>query len=173
MGKFIAVGLAVMVLSGVIVSSGNSWTSDWVGKKAPEISEGDWINSTPLALSDLRGKVVLLEFWTYGCINCRNTLPFMKSVHAKYKTRGLAIIGVHTPEFDQEKQLPNVRRRTAALGIEYPVVTDNAYRTWSTYNQRYWPVMYVIDKKGVIRYVHIGEGEYRQTEEVIQTLLQE
>ncbi len=164
---------ALMMMSVSSIASGMSWTSEWVGKKAPEISKGDWINSGPLTLRDLRGKVVLVEFWTYGCINCRNTLPFMKDIYARYRSKGLEIIGVHSPEFEQEKQLANVRRRAAALGIKYPVVTDNDYETWTSYKQHYWPVMYLIDKQGVIRYVHIGEGEYDTTEQTLQGLLNE
>jgi thiol-disulfide isomerase/thioredoxin len=148
-------------------------THEWIGKQAPELSKGAWINSEPLTLEGLRGKVVLLEFWTYGCSNCRNTLPFVKEWHKKYSGDGFRIIGVHTPEFEGEKRLQNVRRRTAELGIEYAVVTDNEYATWRSYHQRFWPVIYLIDKKGIIRYVHIGEGAYDTTEEVITQLLEE
>jgi thiol-disulfide isomerase/thioredoxin len=146
---------------------------EWIGKKAPELEEGDWINSRPLTLESQRGRVILLEFWTYGCINCRNTLPFVKKWHTTYSGQDFRIIGVHTPEFESEKRLENVRRRTAELGIEYAVVTDNDYATWRSYHQRYWPVIYLIDKKGIIRYVHIGEGAYDTTEEIIQQLLAE
>jgi thiol-disulfide isomerase/thioredoxin len=146
---------------------------NWIGKRAPELAQGDWINSKPLSLSALRGNVVLLEFWTFGCYNCRNTIPSMNKWHKQFANEKFTIIGVHTPEFESEKQFENVKRRTRALGIEYPVVTDNRYETWNAYEQRYWPVMYVIDKKGVIRYVHIGEGAYEQTEEAIERLLTE
>lgn len=145
----------------------------WIGKRAPELAPGDWINSKPLSLSALRGNVVLLEFWTFGCYNCRNTIPSMNTWHKKFANEKFTIIGVHTPEFESEKKFENVKRRTTALGIEYPVVTDNRYETWNAYDQRYWPVMYVIDKKGVIRYVHIGEGAYEQTEKAIERLLTE
>ena len=126
-----------------------------------------------MTLGELRGKVVLVEFWTYGCYNCRNTLPAMKAWHKKFSGDSFKIIGVHTPEFEGEKRIANVKRRTSELGITYPVVTDNNYLTWRAYNQRYWPVVYLIDKMGIIRYVHIGEGAYDQTETMIERLLHE
>jgi thiol-disulfide isomerase/thioredoxin len=146
-------------------------TSEWIGKKAPWLAEGDWINSTPLSLKDLRGKVVLLEFWTYGCSNCLNTLPHIKEWNRKYSGAGFQVIGVHTPEFDREKDVNSVRREVARHGITYPVVTDNDYTTWNRYNQRYWPVTYLLDKNGVIHYVHIGEGNYDETENHIASLI--
>ena len=148
-------------------------SNEWIGKQSPELSDGDWINSPPLKLSGLRGRVVLLEFWTFGCYNCRNTIPTMNEYQKKYAGKEFTIIGVHTPEFDREKNLSNVRERTAQLGINYAVVTDNDYTTWESYNQQYWPVMYLIDKKGIIRYVHIGEGSYDTTEKMIQSLIDE
>ena len=154
-------------------ASGTRSPNDWVGKKAPEISQGEWINSKPLKLAELRGQVVMLEFWTFGCWNCRNTLPFVKTWHKKYSGERFAIIGIHTPEFESEKNLSKVRSQVSELGIQYPVVTDNDSKTWDSYEQMYWPVLYLIDKKGVIRYVHIGEGEYEQTEEWIKKLLRD
>ena len=145
----------------------------WVGKPAPEIASGEWINSAPLKISELRGRVVLLEFWTYGCYNCRNTLPYVKEWYKEFPGEQLQIIGVHTPEFEREKLLSNVQRNVRELEIEYAVVTDNAYRTWEAYDQRYWPVMYVIDKKGIIRHVQIGEGAYQRTERLIRELIAE
>ena len=147
--------------------------SDWIGKPAPEIAPGEWINAQPTTLAELRGKVVLLEFWTYGCYNCRNTLPSIKAWYKKFSGQDFQIIGVHTPEFESEKRLANLKRRTSELRIEYAIVTDNAYQTWGAYNQRYWPVVYLIDKSGIIRYVHIGEGAYNETEKMIERLLAE
>ncbi len=147
--------------------------SDWVGKQAPEISPGDWINSKPLRLVELRGQVVLLEFWTFGCYNCRNTIPHVNKWQKKCAGEKFRIIGVHTPEFDNEKVLSMVRKQTAALGIEYAVVTDNDYRTWNAYSQQYWPAVYLIDKKGIVHYVHIGEGDYDEIEQWIQRLIAE
>ena len=144
-----------------------------IGKKAPDLSDGRWINSSPLNLSKLGGTVVLLEFWTYGCYNCRNTLPQMNEWREKFAARDLAIIGVHTPEFDKEKNFLNVQKETARLGIRYAVVTDNESQTWDRYGQRYWPTMYLIDKKGFIRHIQIGEGNYDGTEQMIRTLIAE
>ena len=147
--------------------------SEWIGKPAPELADGEWINSSPLVLKTLRGRVVLLEFWTFGCYNCRNTLPHVKGWYTKYAGSGLEIIGIHTPEFKREKNLKNVEREVERLGIAYPVVTDNDYITWNRFHQQYWPVLYLIDKRGVIRHVHIGEGDYDETEQQIKSLLAE
>lgn len=145
----------------------------WSGKPAPELSRGEWINSKPLKLSELRGQVVLIEFWTFGCYNCRNTIPYVNQWQKKYGGEKFKIIGVHTPEFKTEKIFSRVKEQTAKLGIEYAVVTDNEYKTWEAYEQQYWPVVYLVDKKGIIRYVHIGEGNYDETEKTIQSLLAE
>jgi len=150
-----------------------SLEEEWIGKTAPEIAEGQWINSAPLKLSELRGKVVLLEFWTYGCYNCRNTLPFLKDWYRQFPRDTFEMIGVHSPEFEREKIFRDVERETRKLGIEYPVVTDNEFSTWRSYNQRYWPVIYLIDKQGIICYVQIGEGAYERTEKEIRMLIDE
>jgi thiol-disulfide isomerase/thioredoxin len=140
---------------------------------APELATGNWINSDPVKLKDLRGRVVLIEFWTFGCSNCRNTLPFIKSWNDRYREKGLVVIGVHSPEFDDEKNLENVRREIASLGIRYPVVTDNDYQTWTAYNVEAWPTTFLIDKQGRIRWMHVGEGHYEEAERLIQKLLEE
>jgi len=140
---------------------------------APEISDGAWINSEPLKLKDLRGRVVVVEFWTFGCYNCRNTLPSVKSWDARYRDKGLTIIGVHTPELDRERDLENVRREVASLGIKYPVVTDNDYATWKAYGVEAWPTWFVLDKQGHVRGMHVGEGAYDETESLIKKLLAE
>jgi cytochrome c biogenesis protein CcdA/thiol-disulfide isomerase/thioredoxin len=141
---------------------------------APDFSGIDnWINSEPLALADLRGKVVLVDFWTYSCINCVRTLPYLTDWHAKYKDDGLVIIGVHTPEFAFEKETQNVVNAINRFKIEYAVAQDNDYITWRAYNNRYWPAKYFIDAQGYVRYVHFGEGEYEESELVIQQLLAE
>ena len=140
---------------------------------APEFASGDWINSEPLTLKSLRGRVVLVEFWTFGCFNCRNTLPSVKEWDARYRDKGLTIVGVHSPEMDDEKELANVRREVAELGIHYPVVTDNDYATWRAYDVSAWPTIFVLDKSGRIRWTHVGEGAYEETERVIQKLLAE
>jgi thiol-disulfide isomerase/thioredoxin len=140
---------------------------------APAFAEGNWINSDPLTLNKLRGHVVLVEFWTFGCYNCRNTLPSVKEWDAKYRDRGLTIVGVHTPETTSEYNLDNVRREVPGLGIRYPVVTDNDYTTWKAYGVEAWPTILVVDKQGRIRWLHVGEGKYDETESVIKTLLAE
>ena len=139
----------------------------------PEFAPGAWINSEPLTLKSLRGRVVLVEFWTFGCYNCRNTLPWIKDWDARYREKGLTIVGVHSPELDDEKLLENVRREVASLGIHYPVVTDNDYATWRAYDVEAWPTIFVLDKAGRIRWTHVGEGAYDKTEQVIQRLLAE
>lgn len=140
---------------------------------APEFAPGTWINSEPLTLKSLRGRVVLVEFWTFGCYNCRNTLPSVKNWDARYREKGLTIVGVHSPEFEEEKKLENVRREVASLGIHYPVVTDNDYATWKAYSVEAWPTIFVLDKSGRIRWAHVGEGAYDETEQVIKKLLGE
>jgi thiol-disulfide isomerase/thioredoxin len=140
---------------------------------APELATGDWINSEPLKLNDLRGRVVLIEFWTFGCYNCRNTLPFVKSWDERYREKGFTIIGVHSPEFDDERKVENLRRAVSSLGIRYPVVTDNDYRTWNAYKVEAWPTVFLLDKQGRIRWMHVGEGDYDEAERLIQKLLAE
>jgi thiol-disulfide isomerase/thioredoxin len=140
---------------------------------APEISTGTWINSDPLTLKSLRGRVVLVDFWTFGCYNCRNTLPSVKSWDAHYRDRGLTIIGVHTPELERERNIDNVRREVAALDIRYPVVADNDQAIWNAYRVEAWPTWFVIDKQGGLRWMHVGEGAYDETEQVIKKLLAE
>jgi len=140
---------------------------------APEFAIGDWINSEPLTLKGLRGRVVLVDFWTFGCYNCRNTLPAIKNWDARYREQGLTIIGVHSPEFEEERKPENLRREVAELEIRYPVVTDNDYATWRAYDVAAWPTIFVLDKSGRIRWTHVGEGAYDATEQVIQKLLAE
>jgi thiol-disulfide isomerase/thioredoxin len=133
--------------------------------------DGDWINTKPLTLKQLRGKVVLIDFWTYSCINCLRTLPHLKAWDATYRGKGLVIIGVHTPEFAFEHVSSNVRSAVRRLGIRYPVVQDNRFKTWDNYANQYWPAEYLIDRRGHVRHTHFGEGEYPQTEALIRRLL--
>ena len=150
----------------VLIPAGNA-------PAAPSFAGGNWINSDPLTLEKLRGRVVLVEFWTFGCYNCRNTLPSVKEWDTRYRDRGLTLVGVHTPETDSEYVIDNVRREVPSLGIKYPVVTDNEYKTWKAYNVEAWPTIFVLDKQGRIRWLHVGEGRYEETESVIKTLLAE
>ncbi|MBI1272561.1 MAG: redoxin domain-containing protein [Alphaproteobacteria bacterium] len=139
---------------------------------APEIGGIEsWVNSDPLRLADLRGKVVLIDFWTYSCINCIRTMPHITKWHEKYHDKGLVIIGVHTPEFAFEKKLDNVRNATEKYGIQYPVALDNNFVTWRNFSNRYWPAHYLIDQDGRVVYQHFGEGQYDVTENNIRALL--
>jgi len=139
---------------------------------APDFeADGDWFNSKPLTIGSLHGKVVLVDFWTYSCINCLRTLPHLKAWYAAYRKDGLEIVGVHTPEFAFEHVSTNVRAAIKRLGITYPVVQDNRYRTWSAYGNQYWPAEYLVDRSGEVRHIQFGEGDYDQTERAIRTLL--
>ncbi len=147
---------------------------DLLYQDAPElIPGGEWFNTKPLTLKELRGKVVLIDFWTYTCINCQRTFPYLKSWHEKYADLGLIIIGVHSPEFEFEKDSGNVRDAIFDFGIKYPVMQDNNFATWRAYSNRFWPAKYLIDSKGKVRYTHFGEGDYDETEEMLQLLLKE
>lgn len=140
---------------------------------APEILNGTWINSDPISLKSLRGRVVIIDFWTFGCYNCRNTLPTVKAWDARYRDKGLTIIGVHTPELELERNIDTVRREISKLDIHYPVVTDNDNSTWNAYGVEAWPTWFVIDKQGRVRWKHVGEGAYEETEQLIKKLLAE
>ena len=144
---------------------------------APEIDDTgqEWVNSEPFLLSDMQteGKVVLVDFWTYTCINCIRTLPYIKTWHDKYADHGLVILGVHTPEFEFEKVYENVVAASEKFGLEYPIVQDNEFNTWNAFKNRYWPAKYLIDHEGRIRYSHFGEGAYDETEVKIREILTE
>ena len=144
-------------------------------RKAPNlVGIADYINSTPEQLSkDIEGKVVLYDIWTYSCINCIRTLPYVTAWNEKYADEGLLIIGGHSPEFEFEKDVKNVQMAVDKHGITYPIVLDNEKQTWKAFENRYWPRKYITDHEGYIRYDHIGEGAYQKTEEIIQQLLQE
>lgn len=141
---------------------------------APELTNDTWLNvDAPLRLADLRGKVVLLEMWTFGCINCQHVMPALKEWHSTYQDQGLVVIGNHYPEFSYEEDLGNLKDSLARFDIQYPVAQDNEGVTWQAYQNRYWPALYLIDKQGHIRYVHIGEGRYKEIEQNIRVLLAE
>src|SRR6478752_580113 len=130
-----------------------------------------WLNSDPLTPDDLRGRVVVVDFWTYTCVNWLRTLPYLRAWAAKYADDGLTVIGVHTPEFDFEGHLDNVVAQSKALGVEYPIAVDTGYAVWSAFANHFWPALYVADQEGRVRFHHFGEGEYPMTEMVIQQLL--
>ena len=132
-----------------------------------------WLNSPPLTASSLRGKVVLVQFWTYTCVNWLRTLPYVRAWAEKYKDRGLVVIGVHTPEFSFEKNLDNIRRAANDMMVNYPIAVDSDYAVWNAFDNHYWPALYFIDAQGRIRHHQFGEGEYDQSEMVIQRLLAE
>ena len=131
----------------------------------------EWLNSKPLTADDLKGKVVLVDFWTYSCINCLRSIPYIRAWAEKYRDHGLVVIGVHAPEFAFERNVDNVKAATSMLKIGYPVAIDNEYKIWRAFENEYWPAHYFIDAQGLIRHHHFGEGEYDESERVIQKLL--
>ncbi|MEE8466265.1 MAG: redoxin domain-containing protein, partial [Dehalococcoidia bacterium] len=142
-----------------------------VGDLAPEFGGiAAWINGGPLTMEELRGRVVLIDFWTYTCINCIRTFPFLKQWHARYADDGLVIVGVHSPEFEFEKDYDNVVEATQNDALVWTMAQDNDFITWRRYSNRFWPAKYLIDKDGVVRYTHFGEGGYAETEDVIREL---
>ena len=132
-----------------------------------------WLNSPPLGVQDLKGKVVLVDFWTYDCINCQRALPYVKEWAKRYEQDGLVVIGVHTPEYAYEHVTRNVQQQVRKLGISYPVAIDNNYAIWRSFDNQFWPAHYLIDAQGQVRYTHFGEGRYDAQEQVIQRLLAE
>ena len=144
-------------------------------KRAPEFTgiTGHLNTPTPVKLADLKGKVVLVHFWTYTCINCIHTIPHLNDWYQKYSNKGLVIIGVQTPEFNSEKNIDNVKAAVQNFQIKYPIILDNNYVNWNAYGNNYWPRDYLVDNQGFIRYNHIGEGNYAQTEQMIRSLLAE
>jgi thiol-disulfide isomerase/thioredoxin len=143
------------------------------GPMPPLKGANAWVNSQALSTADLRGKVVLVDFWTYTCINWRRTMPYLRAWAEKYKDNGLVVVGVHTPEFSFEKDLDNVRRAAKELRVDYPIAVDNDYAIWNAFNNRYWPALYLIDAQGHVRHHQFGEGDYERLESVIQQLLTE
>jgi len=133
----------------------------------------DWENSAPLTMASLRGKVVLVDFWTYSCINCQRTFPFLRQWWQRYSAMGLVIVGVHSPEFEFEKSVDNVRKAIRSYDIQWPVAVDSSMATWNAFNNQYWPAEYLVDATGHVRHTSFGEGDYETTERAIQTLLSE
>ena len=161
--------LAAIALPGIDRATAAEVTAP---RPAPTLEGGtQWLNGPPLTAADLKGKVVLVDFWTYDCINCLNHLPAVRSWYDKYKDQGLVVVGVHTPEFAFERSTKNVQDAIARLQVKHPVVQDNQFAIWKAFNNRYWPAIYLIDAQGRIVYQHFGEGAYTQTESKIRDLL--
>jgi len=147
-------------------------TASVTAQSLPEFQGiSQWLNSSPLDMADLKGKVVLVQFWTFACINCQRTLPYIVRWHQQYAAQGLKIVGVHTPEFPFERDINNVKKALKQRQITYPVALDNDYKTWSAYQNQYWPHLFLADRQGIQRYDHIGEGAYEETEQIIRKLL--
>jgi len=174
-GRFLPDHNAVMAGGGAMMMSarGAAGALPVEGVMPPLDGVTLWLNSEPLSRESLRGKVVLVDFWTYSCINCLRALPYVEAWHEKYRDQGLVVIGVHAPEFAFEKNARNVRRAVDELGLEYPVAIDNDYAVWRAFGNQYWPAHFFIDTNGNIRHTHFGEGEYDASERVIQQLLTE
>src|SRR5262249_2202352 len=141
-----------------------------VGRTAPALDSTGWINSSPLTTADLRGKVVLYDFWTYSCINCQRTFPYLRSWYDRYRSAGLVIVGIHSPEFDFEHVRSNVEAAVKRYDVTWPVALDNDMKIWDAFANQYWPADYLADRQGKIRYTHFGEGDYTNTENVIRSL---
>ena len=170
--------ITLFIIIGLIVAGGLAALPRFqqyenIDQAAPEISSNNWLNSKPLSLASLQGKVVMVEFWTFGCYNCVNIQPYLKKWYSKYHQAGFELVAVHAPEFEHERDIKNVQRYVTQNNIDYPVVIDNDFTIWRRYANRYWPAMYLIDKTGKIRYRHIGEGAYMKTEQMIKALLAE
>jgi thiol-disulfide isomerase/thioredoxin len=179
--RLLAASLSIFTLC--VTSTATAFAAEATQTKAPIavaateatapnfVGLGNWFNSAPLNIADLRGKVVLVNFWTYGCSNCVNTLPHVTELYAKYRDRGLVVVGIHTPEFPFEHSAANVRAALKRHGITYPVAQDNDSRTWDAYHNQYWPSQYIVDQSGKIVFHHDGEGQYEQIDRTIAKLL--
>ncbi len=181
--RIVLFGLWIFALAGCAAASPNLPSSIGPGLPAssypdlgaaPELTNSLWLNTPgPLRLADLRGKVILLDMWTFGCINCKNVIPSLQKWHSQFSEAGLVVIGNHYPEFDYERDLNNLKDALVRLDVPYVVAQDNDGRTWRAYRTRYWPSLFLIDKQGHLRYTQIGEGAYTTTERAIQDLLKE
>lgn len=164
--------LLMLVMAIIVLMSRTAYTGD-LHIRAPEISSDTWLNSGPVRLQDLRGRVVLVEFWTFGCRNCHHVEPYIKGWYKQFHNAGLEVVSIHSPEFSYEREVENVRQYVSREAISYPVLIDNDFLNWERFNNRFWPTLYLIDKYGYIRFMKIGEGEYRVMEQYIRNLLEE
>lgn len=170
--KFSAVGVVLALLISGADAGGTGYPAFYDYGPAPEFAGIDnWINTEPLTMAGFGGKVVLVDFWTYSCINCLRTLPQIIGWHDKYKDKGLVVVGVHTPEFAYERERANLQTAIGRLGVKYPVAQDNHYATWKAYDNEYWPALYLIDQRGRVVLKHFGEGEDGHIEDAIRALL--
>ena len=170
----LALGVASLVAPSLADEQNGGTSMDVAGaaSTAPDfVGISNWFNSPPLKMADLRGKVVLVDFWTYACYNCANTLPYVTKLYSDYKDKGLVIVGVHTPEFPYESSAANVQAALKRYGIQYPVAQDNDSATWDAYHNQYWPAQYIVDQSGKIVFFHAGEGQYNEIERTIRSLL--
>ena len=162
----------VAVLSMICSRTATSTEDRMLQQQMPSLGRATtWLNSHPLSAAELRGKVVLIDFWTYTCINWRRTLPYVRAWAEKYRDQGLVVVGVHTPEFSFEKDLDNVRRAASEQNVSYPIAVDSDYAIWRAFDNQYWPALYFVDAQGRIRHQQFGEGEYERSERIIQDLL--
>jgi len=171
-GALAALGLIALPLVGLGAEQSGTQIAANTSRTAPDFAGvTKWLNSAPLNIADLRGKVVLVDFWTYGCINCAHTLPHVTKLYDTYKDKGLVVVGVHAPEFPFEKSTSNVEAALKRFGIKYPVAQDNDFATWNAYHNQYWPAQYIVDPNGKIVFEHAGEGQYDEIERTIKNLL--
>ena len=178
--KSLRVAAALVALSAVFIAV---WPKVWTAASAQEPASrtlapdlagaNQWLNSPPLSMEKLHGKVVLVEFWTRECINCIHVLPHTKALHEKYGKDGLVVVGVHTPEYDEERDAKSLQAALNEFSITWPIAVDNDSRIWNAYNNRYWPAIYLIDRDGHVVYSHFGEGNYEETEKRVRALLGE
>jgi len=162
--------LALLLITGITLAQQPD--DVFVGQPAPEIKKSDvWINSAPLTLASLKGKVVVVDFWAFDCPYCAEAMPHIQDLYSKYEKNGLVIIGVHTPRIDYEKDIPKIKDAVAKKGIKFPVVVDNKYDIWSDYLCSTWPSQFVVDREGIIQFSHSGTGRYDEMEKVVQKLL--
>jgi len=165
--QFLALGTASLSLK--------AWAADKTAPDRLQEFQGvqTWLNSNPLTLNDLKGKVVAIHIWTFACINCQRTIPQIVDLHTKYASKGLAVVGIHTPEFPFERDVNNIKAALEKHKITYPNAVDNSFKMWRSYNNEYWPHLFIADRTGRIRYDHIGEGAYAENEAMVRKLLAE
>ncbi|HEY0505871.1 MAG TPA: thioredoxin family protein [Lysobacter sp.] len=172
MWKSIAAAFALCIAGAGCSPGVQAGSAPSAGSPAPEFAGIErWLNSEPLTMHGLKGKVVLVEFWTYSCINCIHVMPHVNQWHQRYRDQGLVVVGVHTPEYDEEHDAGRLRDAMKRYGVEYAVAQDNDYRTWNAWGNRFWPALYLVDRDGRVVYRHVGEGDYDVTEARIRELL--